>query len=218
MFLLDNAKRHTPPSCRRSPPQHQSRTTPPIWSSASSTSNAGLCAALAGSDACRGSPSIDPIATGGRSSQNRFAQTPPSPLVAGRTVSQSPAPCTAPHSLDSSLSPRLTVVQPRLDASREVELQPIGPFGRAHRSLEAPGQDTLDDLQDQLQVRACPKALRLHSVCLSAHESVPMACGANGRSVRRVAVLTRRPAPPASVVVRSGRRTRQPSRTHEQGK
>lgn len=155
--LAHDTERHTPPSCGRSPPQHRSRTTPPSRSVAPSTS----CAGLRATDACRGSPPTDRADTvgGSNSAQIRFAQPPLStPPPAGRTASVSPGLRTPPHPLDTSLSSRLTVVQPPLDAWREVNTQSTGPVGHAHR-LHA--QNIHGELQDQLQVRTCPNALRL---------------------------------------------------------
>ena len=163
--LAHDTKRHTPPSCGRSPPQHRSRTTPPSRGVAPSTSYAGLRA----TNAYRGSPPTDRADTvgGSNSAQIRFAQPPLStPPPTGRIASLSPGLRTPPHPLDPSLSSRLTVVQPPLDAWGEVNTQSTGPAGHAHRLHEvvpaqSHAQNIHGELQDQLQVRACPNALGL---------------------------------------------------------
>ena len=223
--LTHNTKRQTPPSCGRSPPQH--RVTPPGRSVAPSTSNAGLRATLSGPDAYRGSPSTDRADTTARSNspQTRFAaphlSTPP---PAGCIASLSPGPRTPPPPLDESLSPRLTVVQPPLDAWCEVNSQSTGPVGRVHRlekviPTQSHSQNMHGELQDQLQARACPNPLGLRPQAGACRRrAVPTCVRCVCCSARRSAVLTRKTVQSTRGVVRNGRNTRPPPRTYEQAR
>ena len=156
----DTKRLTTPPSCARSPPQHRSRTTPPSRNSAPGTSYAGLRA----TDAHKGSPPTEQakMVGGSNSAHIRFAQpalsTPP---PTGRTASLSPALRTPPHPLNPSLSSRHTIIQPPLDAWREVNIQSTAHGLHEVVPAQSHAQNIHGELQDQLQVRTCPDALGL---------------------------------------------------------